>query len=146
MSLINDGNQGEHEQYSFALLENKNTMLFIWEYVEGLSIADFRDGIITLATQCKKMLPDHIVIDAASLDQNSPAVKWLQGEESNTYLNYSEWWSREILPIYHEVGVASLAVGTGDPNAPGALENSPPGVNFKIGYFTDVEAALSWRV
>jgi len=48
------------------------------------------------------------------------------------------------VPIYHEAGIDTLAVGTGDPNAPSELENSPPGVNFKIGYFSDLEAALAW--
>jgi hypothetical protein len=48
------------------------------------------------------------------------------------------------VPIYHESGIDTLAVGTGDPNAPGVIENSPPSVDFKIGYFSDIEAALAW--
>jgi hypothetical protein len=144
MSLEHEKTLEENEQYSFALIERKNTMLFIWEYVEGLSIHDFRDGILAFAAQCKKTMPDRVVIDAASLDPSSPAVGWLRGDDSDTYLNYGEWWAREIVPIYHEAGIDRLAVGTGDPNAPGELENSPPGVNFKIGYFSDIEAALAW--
>jgi len=146
MSLEHEKTLEENEQYSFALIERKNTMLFIWEYVEGLSIHDFRDGILSFAAQCKKTMPDRAVIDAASLDPNSPAVAWLRGDDSDTYLNYGEWWAREVVPIYHEAGIDTLAVGTGDPNAPGVLENSPPGVNFKIGYFADLDAALSWQV
>ena len=145
MSVENEVVVGEHDNYSFAFIEKKNTMLFIWEYVEGLSIQDFRDGIATFAAQCKEVMADHVVIDAAALDQASPAVAWLRGENTDVDEVYGEWWAKNIVPIYHEAGIATLAVGTGDPNAPGELESSPPGIDFKIGYFADLDAALSWQ-
>ncbi len=52
---------------------------------------------------------------------------------------------REIVPVYHEAGIASLAVATGDPNAPGELADIPPGVNFRMGYFPDLASAMRWK-
>ena len=145
MSVKNEVVVAEHDKFSFAFIEKKNTMFFIWEYVEGLSIQDFRDGIAVFAAQCKKVMADHVVIDAAALEQNSPAVAWLRGENTDVEESYGEWWVGKIVPIYHEAEILTLAVGTGDPNAPGELKNSPPGVNFKIGYFADLDAALSCK-
>lgn len=31
-------------------------------------------------------------------------------------------------------------------NAPGELPDTPPGVKFKIGYFSSIESALQWEV
>lgn len=88
-----------------------------------------------------------MVIEAADLDQSSPAVAWLHGNNSETQTeDYMTWWTREIVPLYHDAGIVSLAVDTGDPNAPGELPKIPPEVNFRIGYFPNLEAAMQWNV
>jgi len=120
--------------------------MFNWRYVEGLSVIDFQKGITGFAFVCKEYKPNYAVIDASELDQNSPAVAWLHGHISNSEKeDYMTWWSREIVPVYHDSGIVSLAVGTGDPNAPGELSNIPPEVKFKIGYFPNFKSALQWK-
>ena len=137
----------ENEQYKFVLAENKATLIFSWNHIEGLSAESFRAGIAGFAAQCKAHKPQRAVIDAAALDQGSPAVAWLRGQDADTGKeDYMTWWAREIRPLLNEAGIGSLAVGTGDPNAPGELPEVPPGVNFKIGYFPTLESAMQWKV
>lgn len=142
MSLGNEKTLSDNDQYSVVSIEDRNTLLFSWKSVEGLSVQIFRDGIIALADECRTHKPDRVVIDASALDQSSPAVAWLRGGTNDTEEDYNVWWAREIVPIYNTAGISTLAVGTGDPNAPGELQKVPPGVNFKIGYFADLDAAM----
>ena len=136
----------ENEQYCFSEYEDKSLLLFEWRYVEGLSIMDFRKGITEFADQCRLVKPTYAVIDAAKLDQSSPAVAWLRSQDTNKQEEkYLTWWVRDIVPVYHDAEITSLAVGTGDPNAPGKLKETPPGVKFMIGYFPDLESALNWK-
>ena len=146
MSLKNVSMIDENSHYSFVLSEDKQTLLFSWKPIAGLSAQDFRRVIAAFADQCKKYRPTHAVIDATALDQTSPAVAWLRAQNIDAEEEaYAKWWAREIVPVYHDAGISSLAVATGDPNAPGELANLPPGVNFKIGYFPDVETTLQWK-
>ena len=85
------------------------------------------------------------MIDATALDQSSPAVSWLRAQHvAGEKEDYQTWWMRDIVPAYHDAGVVCLAVGTGNPDAPGELAGIP-GVNFKIGYFPDINTALGWK-
>jgi hypothetical protein len=146
MSLKNGSMIDENSHYSFVLSEDKQALLFNWKHVEGLSVQDFRRGIAEFADQCKKHKPTRAVIDATELDQGSPAVAWLRAQNIDTDEEaYVKWWTREIVPVYHDAGISSLAVATGDPNAPGELANLPPEVNFKVGYFPDLETTLQWK-
>jgi len=137
----------ENSQYTFLFNKEEMVFMFRWKFVDGLDVDYFEKGITAFALLCKEYKPRYAVIDASELDQNSPAVAWLHGRISNTQEeDYMTWWLREIVPIYHDSGIVSLAVGTGDPNAPGELSNSPPEVKFKIGYFQKFESALQWKV
>lgn len=60
--------------------------------------------------------------------------------------DFGRWWLREIAPAYHEAGIAGLAIVIGDPHAPGETDDLPPAVQFKRGYFSDLQAALSWQL
>jgi len=52
---------------------------------------------------------------------------------------------REIVQVYNDAGVVSLAVATGNPQAPGELPQVPPGDEFKIGYFNGLDDATGWK-
>ena len=146
MALANGDLVEQTAQYAFIAIEDGTGLLFDWKHVQGLGIADFQRGIAAFAAQCRARRPAHPVIDASRLDQGSPAVAWLRGQtDGSDEEPYAAWWMREIVPVYHTAGIASLAVATGDPNAPGELENLPPGVKFKVGYFPDLEAAMRWQ-
>ncbi len=147
MSLESGKAIEENERYSFVLAEDKASLMFIWKHIEGLVVEQFQGGISGFAAQCRTHKPARAVIDAAALDQGSPAVAWLRGQNTDTGReDYMTWWTREILPLLHDAGIVSLAVGTGDPNAPGELADIPPGVNFRIGYFPNFESAMQWNV
>lgn len=146
MSLENGSLIEENDQYRFVQSADKRALLFEWKHIDGLGIDDFRKGITEFASQCKIHRPVYAVIDAAALDQSSPAVAWLRAQDTGAGREeYSTWWARDIVPIYHAAGISSLAVGTGDPNAPGELASRPLGVNFKMGYFPDLDSALRWQ-
>ncbi len=133
------------EQYRFAQSADAKTLLFEWKHIAGLGAQDFRDGIAAFAEQCRVHRASYAAIDAALLDPSSPAVCWLRGQDvAGETEDYQTWWIRDIVPVYHDAGVQCLAVGTGDPNAPGELP-SVQGVDFRIGYFADIDAALGWR-
>ncbi|WP_282605404.1 hypothetical protein [Pelagibius sp. Alg239-R121] len=136
----------DNSNYSFVQSEDKKLLLFNWKHVAGLSIQVFQRGISKFAEQCKRHKPTHAVIDARALDQGSPAVAWLRSQDVETTLeDYMTWWTREVLPVYQDAGISSLAVATGDPNAPGELTSLPPEVRFKMGYFPDLETSLDWK-
>ena len=66
----------------------------------------FQSGISGFAAQCKVHKPTRAVIDAAALDQDSPAVAWLRGQNADTEREgYMTWWTREILPALHDAGI-----------------------------------------
>lgn len=133
--------------YHFRLIGDKSVLMFAWKYSAGLSVQKFKDGIITIASHCKTYTPARVVIEASELDQNSPAVAWLRGNTSDTDVeDYTQWWIANIVPIYNESAINSFAIATGDSHATGELQESPPGVNFKIGYFQNIDSALQWRV
>jgi len=147
MTIQNSQLLEETDHYTYHLTADKSAVLSRWKPVAGLSIEDFQNGIAGLAAQCATHRPARAAINAAALDQNSPAYAWLRGQNPDTGREkYDDWWTRVILPVFHDAGINSLAVGTGDPNAPGELPQIPPGVKFKIGYFPDITAALEWHV
>ncbi|MFV1991357.1 MAG: hypothetical protein ACC652_11530 [Acidimicrobiales bacterium] len=136
----------DHEQYSIELTEDRDTLTFSWKFVAGLSAEHFADGIVRFADQCNAHKPTRAAIVAMALDPDSPAMGWLRSAEKvDGREEYDPWWAREIVPVYHEAGIAGLGVATGDPNAPGEVE-TPPGVNFKMGYFNDLAAVLAWQL
>jgi hypothetical protein len=117
-----------------------------WKHVVGLNLQDFKRGVAQFADHCKTYKPNRAVIDARQLEPNGDPLGWVSGQKKIAgEEEYNTWWLREIVPIYHEAGVSSLAVATGNPNAPGELANIPKGVNFKIGYFIDLETAMQWK-
>lgn len=135
----------EHPHYTIESIGAAKALLFSWKPAPGLSARDFAAGIAEFADQCKAQHPTKAVIDARNLDQSSEAFQWLRGHVEPTDLDaYDPWWFKEIVPLYHDAGIASLAVATGDPNAPGELAEVPPGVKFKMGYFHDLDHALGW--
>ena len=102
-----------------------------------------QEGVTKVFGQCGHT--NYALIDASLLDQSSPAVSWLRAQQlAGEREDYRTWWTREIVPAYHVAGITCLAVGTGDPNAPGVLPDTP-GVHFKIGYFPDISTALGWK-
>jgi len=42
--------------------------------------------------------------------------------------------------------LSGMAVATGDAEAPGLLPQTPPGVDFKIGYFHGLDDATGWGI
>ena len=119
-------------QYRTVLTEDEKALVLSWKHVAELSIEDFRMGVIRFASQCKTHKPARAVIDARKLDPAGDSLAWVSGQKKFTNEEeYAPWWTREIVPIYHEAGIASLAVATGNPNAPGELAEIPPGVNSK---------------
>jgi len=140
-TLIEDTNKCRFSQSLDAQM-----LLLEWKTVPGLLVEDFADGISQLAEHCQDHKPSHVVIDARKLDQDSAAVAWLRGEGSDANGDsYQTWWMRDIVPAYNTAGIISLAVATGDPNAPGELPEIPPGVDFRIGYYHDLASAVDWR-
>ena len=139
----------ENDGYGFSLSDDKSVLSFFWKHIEGLSVEMFGKGSADFAARCKNHKPARAVVDAAELDQNIPTVAWLRGQSVDTDKgDYTSWWVREIVPFFHDAGIVSPAVGTGDPNAPGAGERPemPPGVNFRVGYFSSFDSALNWNV
>jgi hypothetical protein len=131
----------EHDHYSISLSNDGTMLLFDWSQTRGLSALDFSQGITDFARQCITHVPARAVIDARHLDQESEAFSWLRGQTQVEGLDaHDPWWMQTIVPLYHDAGIAALAVATGDPTAPG-LVPTPPEVNFQIGYFPDVESA-----
>ncbi|MFV1999026.1 MAG: hypothetical protein ACC654_01525 [Acidimicrobiia bacterium] len=134
----------ELEHYSISLSRDGTTMLFGWNDTRGLSALKFADGITDFAASCVTHQPTRAVIDARQLDQGSEAFSWLRGQTQVDGLDaYDPWWLQTIVPLYHDAHIAALAVATGDPTAPGEVP-TPPEVNFKIGYFADVESASTF--
>ncbi len=134
----------EHDHYSNSLSEDGIAMLLSWNRSPGLSAQAFADGIIDFATQCVAHHPSRAVIDARQLDPDSEGVAWLRGKsEVDGLAAYEPWWAETIVPLYHDAGISSLAVATGDPNAPGEVSTAPE-IKFLMGYFDDVEAASTW--
>ena len=140
-TVLEDG-----DQYRIVLASDKKTVRFDWKYVEGIGVQDFGRGIATFAAQCRTHKPTRAVIDARKLDPKSDALSWVSGQATPPgEEKYETWWARDIVPVYHEAGIAGLGVATGDPNSPGEVD-TPPGVNFKIGYFVDIEEVLAWSL
>ena len=136
----------DHEHYSIVASEDQQSLVFNWKFVKGLGAEGFAAGIEQFAFQCKTHRPARAVIDARSLDPASPAMGWLRSQLVVEGLEpYEPWWANAVLPIYHEARISGLGIATGDPDAPGEV-GTQPGVNFKMGYFTDVDAVLSWPV
>ncbi|MGH1541196.1 MAG: hypothetical protein ACRBHB_12290 [Arenicella sp.] len=135
-----------NDYYTFYLTEDDAVLVFDWKPIKGLSINSFQSAIAEFAAQCEQHKPTRAVIDAAALDQQSPAVAWLRGQNNEEgEPEYLSWWMSNIVPHYNNAGILSLAVGTGDPNAPGELPEAGPEVNFKMGYFQDFATAIQWQ-
>jgi len=136
----------EHDHYTISLSDDGTMMLFDWIQNSGLSALDFAQGITDFAGQCVAHQPARAVVDARHLDQESEAFSWLRGQIQIDGLDaYDPWWMQTIVPLYHDAGIAAMAVATGDPTAPGEVP-TPPEVNFQIGYFPDLESASSFAI
>lgn len=134
----------EHEQYSISLSGDRETLLFSWNHIPGLTARDFANGITDFASLCVSLHPSRAVFDARQLDQESQAIHWLDGRGPvEGFDAYDTWWVRTVVPLYNEAGIGSLTVATGDPNAPGEIPTRD-GAHFQMGYFTDVVAASNW--
>jgi hypothetical protein len=130
----------------FILADDEKVLLLDWKHVTGLSLVDFKNCVAEFASNCKRYKPVRVVIDARELDPNGDVIGWVSGQKRiEGEEEYNSWWIREIVPFYHEAGISVLSVATGNPNAPGELPNVPKGVNFRIGYFTDLETAMQWK-
>ncbi|MGH3070889.1 MAG: hypothetical protein ACRDNB_01305 [Gaiellaceae bacterium] len=125
----------DHEQYSVVLREDEQALVQSWKNVVGLSVADDRAGVRRFAAHCVTYEPVRAVIDVTRVVDRAQVAD----EEE-----FVPWWTREIVPSYHEAGISGLAIVTGDPNAPGETGEVPPGVKFKLGYFADLDSALRW--
>lgn len=98
------------------------TMVLDWKRIEGrLSVEDDRRAVRRFAELCSARKPHRAVIDVHRLEEQEEAAD-------------------------HEAGIASLAIVIGDPDAPGETDDLPPDVQFKRGYFSDLQAALSWQL
>ena len=133
----------EDSQYRCVRNRAEDALLFEWKSVPDLSVADFQRGLVAFAEQCKARKPARTVIDATSLDVNSPALAWVSGQQPGDD-PYLDWWTRELVPAYNEAGFARLGVATGNPNAPGRAVDVPPGAAFQMGYFSDLPSADRW--
>jgi len=132
------------DQYRIVLAQDNKTLSLEWKDVKGIGIRDFSDGIMSFADLCKTHAATRAVIDARKLDPDSEAIGWVSGRVApEGQEEYTTWWSREIVPMYHSAGIAGLAVVTGDPAAPGEVD-SPPDVAFRMGYFSDLDGVLDW--
>jgi hypothetical protein len=135
----------DHKHYSCVLSSNGEVLLLAWKKHEQLNVQDFRDVVADFAGQCKTHKPARAVIDARGVDPDTAALGWVSGRKKVAgEEEYMAWWAREVIPVYNDSGISSLAVATGNPNAPGETP-APPVAKFKTGYFNDVESALSWK-
>lgn len=133
----------DHDQYTIARVGD--AVLLAWKETPGLSADDFASGITRFATHCEQGKPTRAVIDARRLDQTSQATSWLRNQETVDGLDpYQTWWEREIDPRYNAAGIDSMAVATGDPNAPGQIP-SPTSAHFAVAYLSDLDAARTWQ-
>ena len=57
----------DHEQYSIALSEDRQTLVFNWGHVAGLSAEDFGAGIVEFANQCRLHKPVRALIEPFAL-------------------------------------------------------------------------------
>ena len=146
-NMTDTKNIQNHAHYTISSLDNGQMLLFVWKQIADLSLENFKAGVASFANQCKKHRPKRIVFDARMLASHLDLIGWISGRKKiDNEETYSSWWLQNIVPSYHEVGILSLAVATGDPSAPGELPNKPEGVNFKVGYFPDLESALAWEL
>ena len=137
----------DNDRYRIVLASDQSYLLLDWKQRAGLGLEDFRKGVAEFAGRCKTHRPTRALIDASQLDPSGTAVGWVSGRETPSgEEEYLTWWVREIVPVYHDAGISSLAVAIGDPNAPGALSDLPPGVSFRIGYFPDLGSAKEWQI
>ena len=137
----------EHDRYRIVLDPDQSALLLDWKRENDLGLKDFRSGVAEFAFQCKTHTPARALIDASRLNPNGTSVGWVSGRETPSgEEEYGTWWVREIVPVYNDAGITGLAVVIGDPNAPGELPDLPPEVNFRMGYFSTVEAAAEWNV
>lgn len=128
----------ETDQYRIVSDGDGNTLLLNWKQIDGqLSVEDDRGAVRRFAEQCRTRKPQRAVIDVHRLADQEEASE--HGHEE-----FGTWWLREIAPSFHEAGIAGLAIVIGAPNAPGETDDLPPCVRFKRGYFSDLQAAISW--
>jgi len=136
-----------NSQYTISQSGDNSELSLNWAHVEGLSISDFKQGIAKFSVQCETNKPSRAVIDARSVDHQSPAFAWLSGQEKfEDQEEYMSWWMREVVPNYNDAKITSLAVATGNPQAPGELNEVAPEIHFKMGYFNSLEDARNWEV
>lgn len=131
----------ETDQYRIVEIDGgAPTMLLDWKRIEGqLSVENERHGLRRFAELCSTRKPHRAVIDVHRLEDQEEAA-------DHDHEDFGAWWLREIVPAYHDAGIAGLAIVIGDPHAPGETDDLPPGVQFKRGYFSDLQAAISWKL
>ncbi|MDA7948407.1 MAG: hypothetical protein MPJ78_13140 [Hyphomicrobiaceae bacterium] len=97
---------GEAANYELSFIADRDAVLLDWKHIQGLSPADFRNGILDFARQCAARAPVRAVIDATKLDFGSPAIAWLQGQKvEGEDEDYDAWWMREIVPLYDQANI-----------------------------------------
>ena len=133
----------ESEQYTIS--QAGSDLIFTWKYIAGLSIKDMANGIQDFAMLCRSHKPRRAIIDARQLDQNSPGLKWVGGKQPDDQEAYTPWWLREVVPFYNEAGISSLAVATGNSQAPGEIPETHPEVKFKMGYFHSLDDVFNYN-
>lgn len=132
MNLKNRKLVEETERYKFELTEDGNVLVFSWKDSTELGVEGYMAAVRKIAGHSKTYRPTKVLIDKREFKVD------VQFDRA--------WWTREILPIYHEAGISGFGHITGDPNASGEYAEVPRGVKFKMGYFTDLDAALQWKL
>jgi hypothetical protein len=132
--------------YTIEYYSGPRMLVHNWRAEAGEDIPKFKKGVATFAAQCVELTAKHAAFDASQLDPSGIVVQWISGQHTPEGEEpYGPWWMREIVSVYNEVGLKSLAIASGDPNASGEQPQSPPGCEFAMGIFTDMESARNWR-
>lgn len=131
----------ETDQYRIVEIDGgARTMLLDWKPIQGqLSVEDDRHAVRRFSELCSTRKPHRAVIDVHRLEDQEE-----RGDHDHE--DFGSWWLREIVPSFHEAGIAGLAIVIGHPDAPGETDDLPPGVRFRRGYFGDLRAALGWQL
>ncbi|MGH3070890.1 MAG: hypothetical protein ACRDNB_01310 [Gaiellaceae bacterium] len=121
------------DRYSMVFSVGRDVLLFTWHEVGELAVEEYKDAIRAIAARAVALKPSVLVIDRRQF-------------RANVAFDMYPWWSREILPMYHQAGIARFAHITGDPDAAGQYAEALEGVEFEMGEFTDLQQAVDWAV
>ncbi len=120
----------DHPFYVCTLRDGGRVLLFTWKVAAEATDDDYIVAITKIASYCREYRPSLVVVDKT---------------QRNVDLKFDHvWWRNEILPVYHEAGIAGFAHVTGNSDATGAYSNAPEGLSFKMGEFEHLASALCW--